>query len=329
VTSTGLKTQRLPILPIADVLQTYQKLVTELLYQKISRDQKNRELPVELRGALLDVLTTQGKLIRPTVVLLSCQAAGGTRSKALLAAVSVELMHNAILIYDDIIDHDRVRRGVPAVHAKYGQEFAIVLAGIMVSRALNLISRTHEALPIVCGVLHDLGVGEAMELRSGIDDKEDYLRMIGKKTASLFKASALLGATLADSNQQKRRSLAAFGWNLGMAFQIRDDILGSIGDEKILGKPVGSDFLNGRPNIVSIYHANALGVSPSSLSKIINQNGLRAVTTSPEFQVAIEQAERLCELYKDRSTNALMSMAPSPHRECLLQLADYVQVRAS
>jgi geranylgeranyl diphosphate synthase, type I len=322
------KTQRAAS-PLSSVLESYRKPLAELLSQRLEKDDGNKLLPPPMRRALVESTSHNGKLIRPALVLLACQAAGGSASAAMPAAVSVELMHDAVLVYDDIIDKDRVRRGAPAAHVKYGQDVALVLAGILLSNALNLVSNSRRIIPVVCKVLNDLGVGEAIELCSDVVGQEDYLRMVMKKTASLFEASALIGARLAGANPELEAEFSAYGMNLGIAFQIRDDILGSVGEEATLGKPVGSDLLNGRPNIVSVCLATNLGVGLADLQRRIEVHGAGHLRASPEFQRALKKAERLSQLYKARSKLAILPVPDSRHKENLYQLANFVVDRAS
>lgn len=201
-----------------------------------------------------------GKRLRPHMVIKSCQILGGNTTNAMPAASAVEMIHNFTLVHDDIMDNDEMRHGVPTVHKKFGMPIAILAGDVLFSKAyqtisdsklsnaatIQLVSRLAKACVDVCeGQLLDVKMAEEKRIPS----QKEYITMIGKKTAALFDVSCSMGAICATSNQKDISNLSNFGRNLGIAFQITDDLIGVMGDPKITKKPVGNDLREGKKSL--------------------------------------------------------------------------------
>lgn len=306
-----------------------------------------REDAPPLHESAVHIFKGGGKRLRPFMALKACEAVGGEPEAALPLASALELLHNFSLIHDDIMDNSEKRRGLPAVHVLWGipqaivtgdmifaKVFAVATAGPhlgrlpsgTVIRALNLLS---EAAVDIC-------VGQTMDMqfeaRLNVTE-EEYLRMIAKKTAALFRASTEIGALSGGGTEAEVWKLAEFGEKAGTAFQIADDLLGLAADEKELGKPVGSDVREGKKTLMMIHGlANA---SPSQRRSILAALGNRRAT-STEISRAVaalrdlgsfRYAGKKASEYVAAAKNALEGLRDSPAKSQLVQVADFVASR--
>jgi geranylgeranyl diphosphate synthase type I len=227
----------------------------------------NKYLKTKLKGnpkmlydAAGHLIVNGGKRLRPYMVIKSCQILGGKTSSAMPAASAVEMVHNFTLVHDDIMDNDEMRHGVPTVHKKFGMPVAILAGDVLFSKAFQtisnaklsgnamtqLISRLATACVEVCeGQIMDIKMAEGKKIPS----QSEYIKMICKKTAALFDVSCAMGAICATNKTKDILNLSSFGKNLGIAFQITDDLIGVMGDPKITKKPVGNDLREGKKSL--------------------------------------------------------------------------------
>ena len=191
------------------------------------------------------LLFMRGKLFRPTLLLLSSRVGGRDSDDALTLAAVVELVHLATLVHDDAVDHSALRRGLPTVNALWTHQVAIIMGDYLYSRGVSELARVGnlEALAVLASAANEMSVGEMRQLTSydALDfSEEDYYRLIAAKTASLMSAACEMGALVGVT--AFREPLARYGHNLGMAFQIADDLLDYTGTEAVTGKPTGHDL---------------------------------------------------------------------------------------
>jgi octaprenyl-diphosphate synthase len=191
------------------------------------------------------LLFLQGKLFRPTLLLLSSRVDGEPHEDSRTLAAVVELVHLATLVHDDAVDHSILRRGMPTVNTLWTHQVAIIMGDYLYSRAVTeLAQRGHlDALAVLAGAANEMSVGEMRQLTSydTLDfTEQDYYRLIAAKTASLMSASCEMGSLTGEV--KSREQLARFGHDLGMAFQIADDLLDYTGSEAVTGKPTGQDL---------------------------------------------------------------------------------------
>jgi len=191
------------------------------------------------------LLFMRGKLFRPTLLLLASRVLDREREDALTLAAVVELVHLATLVHDDAVDHSVLRRGLPTVNALWTHQVAIIMGDYLYSRGVTELARIGnlEALAVLARAANEMSVGEMRQLTSydALDFSEpDYFRLIAAKTASLLSAACEMGAIA--GAPQHRAALARYGHNLGMAFQIADDLLDYTGTEAVTGKPTGHDL---------------------------------------------------------------------------------------
>jgi geranylgeranyl diphosphate synthase type I len=208
--------------------------------------------PTQLREQVRHVALAGGKRVRPTVTVLVCEALDGDRETAVDFAVGVELVHNASLVIDDIIDESDIRRGTPAAWTAYGHGPAIVASDGLLGEAFALFSTDERAMQAVSEAMVQLGEGEATELVARPVDEAGYMDLARRKTGALFRAAAELGAIAADADAYTVEAFGQYAERVGVAFQMRDDVLDATADAEQLGKPTGRDAAMDRPSLVEV-----------------------------------------------------------------------------
>ncbi len=239
-----------------------------------------------LYDASMHLIRAGGKRLRPLLVVLSARIFGLGEELALYPAASVEILHNFTLIHDDIMDRDEFRRGVPTVHKVYGEAMAILAGDLLFAKSYEALlkladygipsDRLIKALKELTWAAITVAEGQALDMefeRRTDVTIDEYLRMVFKKTAALFKASAYIGAVIAGADEGSLERISNFAKYIGIAFQIRDDELGLVGDEKVLGKPIYSDLREGKKTLPVIYALN--NTSEQSKKFILNVLGNR------------------------------------------------------
>ncbi|MDT3437045.1 polyprenyl synthetase family protein [Haloarcula sp. 1CSR25-25] len=208
--------------------------------------------PDELADEVRHVALSGGKRVRPTVTVLVCEALGGEPADAVDFAVGIELVHNASLVIDDIIDESELRRGSPAAWEAFGHGPAIIASDGLLGEAFDLFSTDERAMQTVSDSMVELGEGEAMELVAEPSNEEEYMELARRKTGALFRAAAELGAIAADSDPYTVEAVGRYAERVGVAFQMRDDVLDATADAETLGKPAGTDAEMQRPSLVEV-----------------------------------------------------------------------------
>ncbi|MGB9987122.1 polyprenyl synthetase family protein [Salarchaeum japonicum] len=227
--------------------------------------------PVELSDQLADAVLAGGKRVRPTLTILVCEAMGGDPADALDFAVGIELVHNASLVVDDIIDRSELRRGEPSAWAASGYGPALVASDGLLGEAFALFDDP-RAMSAVADAMVELGEGEAMELVDRPETEEEYMTLARRKTGALFRAAAELGAIAADADETAVETVGEYAEHVGVAFQIRDDVLDATGETAALGKPAGQDEVMERPSVVrvtdrAVEDVNALAEAESAQAR--------------------------------------------------------------
>jgi geranylgeranyl diphosphate synthase type I len=208
--------------------------------------------PDELREEVEHVALAGGKRVRPTVTVLVCEVLDGDVDRAVDYAVGIELVHNASLVIDDIIDESEVRRNTPAAWKQYGHGPAIIASDGLLGEAFALFSASERAMQAVSESMVELGEGEAIELVDQPVSEEEYLELARRKTGALFRAAAELGAIAADADAYTVEAFGQYAERVGVAFQMRDDVLDATADPEQLGKPTGHDAQMERPSLVEV-----------------------------------------------------------------------------
>ena len=257
--------------------------------------------PKELYAAANHLIASGGKRLRPYMLIKSCQLLGGKRSNAMPAAGAVEMIHNFTLVHDDIMDNDDMRHGVPTVHKKFGMPIAILAGDILFSKAYQILSESRlpadSVIRLVNGLARacvDVCEGQLLDVRMAegkkIPAQSQYIAMICKKTAALFEVSCMMGAMCATDNPRDISNLASFGRNLGIAFQITDDLMGVLGDPKITKKPVGNDLREGKKSLPILM---AIKLSQGSDKRTIKKVFGNTKASKADLQNAIDAIQRL------------------------------------
>jgi geranylgeranyl diphosphate synthase type I len=303
--------------------------------------------PETLRQASEHLVKAGGKKLRPSLVVLSAEAVGGQVKSALKTGAAVELIHTFSLIHDDIMDQDEKRRGKPSVHVLWGEPTAILAGDTLFSKAFETVMRSEEdgvpaptILPALNAVVDScVKICEGQALDMGFAERtdvteEEYLNMIFKKTAALIAAATKAGAIVGGGTPEQIEALSEYGRLIGMAFQIQDDYLDVASSEEDLGKPVGSDIVEGKMTLLVVNAlVRASEEDHNRLLTILKEEGDEHVSEAMEimekygsieyaWQVAQEDVNQAKQLLRD-------VLDDSPAREALLLIADFVLQRSN
>lgn len=277
-----------------------------------------------LRDASRHILGAGGKRIRPRLLLLSYLALGGRElERAAQPAAAIELMHTASVVHDDINDHGVLRRGLPSVNALWGRTFALLTGDFLFTAVYELMAPYQELNIDLAKAATALVEGETLQasaVKNNTFTREAYMRIIALKTAALFRAASTIGAKLAGATETEIRAQADFGYKLGLAFQIVDDILDLVADEDRLGKTSGLDILQGRGVATALHDANGNGHSSSSDPLASIRQKLMAGDT-------IERARMEAGQLVDSAIADLTRLDDSPPKAALVELARRVVER--
>jgi len=266
---------------VMDILKEYSEGIDNEIYASLSTID-----PSNLCEASDHLIKAGGKKLRPVMVILSCEAVGGRAADALKTAASMELIHTFSLIHDDIMDKDEMRRGKPSVHTLWGEPMAILAGDTLFSKAFETVLETStkninpkrvvDALKTVVDSCIKICEGQALDIsfEGKLDVREEeYLTMIYKKTAALIAAATKAGAILGGGTEEQIDALSEYGRLVGLAFQIQDDYLDVISDEQDIGKPVGSDIVEGKMTLMVVHAlANASKEDKERLISILQAN---------------------------------------------------------
>ncbi len=323
---------------LANQLAIAQTKVNKMIDQILSAESK----PEILYKASRHIIEAGGKRLRPFLALKSCEIVGGKEENVLAMAAALEFLHSFTLIHDDIMDQSKIRRGVPAVHVIWGVPIAIDAGDLVFAkvydaainytnpnvsgdRILNALKIITNATITVCeGQIYDI----SFEKKTNVTE-EEYFNMIRWKTAALYKAAAEVGATVGGGTKDQVKRLGDFAYNAGVAFQIKDDVLGLIGKESVIQKPVGDDIRQGKHTLLIAYsltHANS-----AQRRKILNVLGNRTISSKQVHEVveiirslgAIEYANIKANDFIDKATKQLDSFPTSSAKHTLLDLASF------
>jgi geranylgeranyl diphosphate synthase type II len=239
-----------------------------------------------LEAACAHVFEGGGKRIRGILLLLACESVGGNVRAALNAGVAVETLHNFTLVHDDIMDNADSRRGRPTVHTKWDANTAILTGDVLMGLAYESLARTpSESLTqlfrlLTRGVIEVCdGQAADMELAKRTDvTLPEYFAMIGKKTGSLIALATEMGGVIGGGTAREIRALRTFGRHLGRAFQLQDDLLDVVADERTLGKPVGGDIVEGKKTFLLICAAERATGEDRALVDLVLRGGARRET---------------------------------------------------
>ena len=284
------------------------------------------------------LLSQGGKLIRPMLSLLAAGACCGINHDSVRFAAAAEMIHNATLLHDDVVDGAATRRGKPTVMSLLSSPASVLVGDFWLVKAIRCILEadrySERAIRLFAKTLSDLAEGEMLQLEkasSADTTREDYLRIIYSKTASLFEASVLSGAVSADAPEEWTAALAGYARNLGLAFQMKDDILDYAGDE-VLGKPVGIDL---REQKITLPLLCALDSVPEEAAEVRALVGRISDEPALADRVrafvrdhgGVEKAVKEMQRYIDEAVSCLDELPASAEKPYLVELARYVGER--
>ena len=296
------------------------------------RDQAGDEQHPDLRSALEHLLAAGGKRVRPTLGLLVGNMLGAPEEKLITLGASVELLHTATLVHDDLIDGALLRRGMPTLNARWSPAATVLTGDFLFARAAKLAAET-DYLPLMklfSETLATIVNGELTQMFSarGVIERDNYYNRIYAKTASLFEMSALAATMVATEDEEVRESMKLFGYEVGMAFQIVDDILDFTGEQSTVGKPIGSDLLNGLVTLPAIYYAEEYPEDEDILSLPgggwKDTDRVQRIVDNIRKNSAIEKAMNEAREAVSRALGALKDAPVSPEREALEDLANFI-----
>ena len=279
-----------------------------------------------------------GKRVRPAVLLMAARLCGYTGDRAVLNASVVEFIHTATLVHDDIIDQADLRRGRLAVHSRWGNDITVLLGDYLYIKSMGM-ALTQDSLDVIrllCDVTLRMIEGELYQLTKTGDvdiNEEEHFEIIRRKTAYLFGGCAQIGGVLGGMTKEQEVALREFGFNLGVAFQVVDDLLDYTADESALGKPVGGDLREGKVTLPIIYLLQRGGDEADGLIRAVVRD--RAVSKEQWRDIkrllhehrAPELAYAKATEYATLAKSALDVFPPSRERDALKALADYVLSR--
>lgn len=282
------------------------------------------------------ILGAGGKRLRPRLLLLAFEAADGKDfDQAIPLAASVEIIHTATLVHDDINDHGTLRRGRETVNSRWGGTFALLTGDYLFARTYELMAPYATELNLILARASTAVVeGETMQIQAARErtfDAQTYFEIISRKTAALFVAAAELGATAAEAPAEHVRALSQYAFNLGIAFQLIDDVLDLAADSTQLGKNAGIDIAQGRGIAVAI--RGGAGAGNHSAPAIEAENGIspealqQSILRGATVQQAIAKGREKAQEFVEQAIEQLAALPPSPAVDELRELARQVVER--
>ncbi|MBV9268511.1 MAG: polyprenyl synthetase family protein [Acidobacteriaceae bacterium] len=305
----------------------------------------DREIGIE-SVACVDAVTTinqylhagGGKRLRPALVLLINRLFGPSNPSARRLAAVVEMIHAATLVHDDVIDVAKTRRGRPSTNVVWGNHISVLAGDWLYMQAFQIAlrERNFHILDVLISLTQMMVEGELLQLERlhRIDVSEaDYMELVDRKTASLFSACASLGASSAGADEAAESTLADFAWNLGMAFQLVDDILDFTSTEKVLGKPAGNDLREGKVTLPMIYALeSATPDERNAVQTVIHDGSYEQVPFMRVLQVlqahnSISRAYERAHTFTEKSRAIISAFPDSEVQRALRAIVDLVTER--
>ena len=320
--------------PIAADLGTMEDFLASSI-----RESKSRSI-LAMSNFLLE---SSGKRIRPALVILSERAASAGKDSTcdydelIRIATAVELIHMASLIHDDVLDKAMMRRSKPSINARWGDDVSIALGDYIYSKAFELIGRCKNPDVFACisEAIYVMCEGELTQVcqRDNLDlSKDSYMVIVKKKTASLFAACCHAGTIIGNHSRAVQAALKEFGLNFGMAFQIIDDCMDIISEEKVLGKRPGQDVLAGDITLPLLTLLDVISQArreelKNMLESRIDQNSLKKIRTMFVNSGTVDLTRKTASSYIDLAKHKLDELENSDYRKSLSYLADYITQR--
>jgi len=280
------------------------------------------------------IIRQKGKKIRPLLVLLSAKIAGGITERSYRGAVLVELLHTATLVHDDVVDNAEKRRGAWSINAIFKNKVAVLMGDYLLSRGLMIAvdGKDFDFLGVITNTVKRMSEGELLQIQKTrkLDiDEETYFKVISDKTASLLETCCEIGALSATDNTEYHSAMKQFGHAIGIAFQIKDDILDYEGTLQLMGKPVGGDIKEKKITLPLIFSLNKVTDKEASRIRRIIKEGskkhdVKEVINFVRENGGIEYAIEKAKYYSDKAKDALKLLPDSQSKVALEALVDFV-----
>ncbi|MCH7965637.1 MAG: polyprenyl synthetase family protein [Bacteroidetes bacterium] len=280
------------------------------------------------------IIRQKGKKVRPLLVLLSAKIIGEVNERSYRGAVLVELLHTATLVHDDVVDNANKRRGVWSINALFKNKVAVLMGDYLLSRGLMIAvdGKDFDFLGVITNTVKRMSEGELLQIQKTrkLDiDEETYFRVISDKTASLLETCCEIGALSATDNPEYHQAMKQFGQSIGMAFQIRDDILDYEGTLKMMGKPVGGDIKEKKITLPLIYSLNQVTKKEAAHIRKLIKNGsknndVKEIIKFVRENGGIDYALDTAKSYSNKAKEALKILPDSQSKVALEALVDFV-----
>lgn len=305
--------------------------VTELINKQLAASDKADDIKCLLKH----LQSRSGKMIRPGLVLLSGLCCGNITDEHIRVAAVVEMVHNATLLHDDVIDEGQTRRGQPTVNKLWGNESAVLLGDYLLSQVFKICAEIDSQISsIIAASAARVCEGELRQVSQKQNwrlSESEYIEIITEKSAVLFSSCCYLGAKLSQATEKTAQSLSDFGLNTGIAFQITDDLLDLTSDEDKTGKTTGSDINKNKPTLALIHLLKT--ANEKEKKALVNSHHektdmgdlARVLSRHGSLEYALHQAQE----YFNRALQALKEIKNSSAKEALIETADFVVRRSS
>ncbi|MFQ5649039.1 MAG: polyprenyl synthetase family protein [bacterium] len=319
--------------PIKKDLETYEKEFRNLLKSHVFLIDK----------VVQYIIANKGKRLRPILVILTSRLHNSNGAvldrRNLKAAAIMELLHTATLVHDDVIDRSHQRRGVPSVNSIWKNKVSVLMGDYLFSKALlaMLSLKSLRAYEIISETAERMAQGELLGVERSKDywlEEEVYFRLIADKTASLLAAACQLGAVSCSDDEEDIEAMKAFGENLGIAFQIRDDLLDILGKEKKTGKPLGNDIRDNKVTLPLIYALRNARKSEArrvirTIKNSPKKQEIKEIISFVENHGGIEYAMDKANEYVELAQRSLQRYPDTPYKASLQKLVSFITTRES
>ncbi len=290
-----------------------------------------------MNGIIETYLKTKGKQIRPILVILSAKLFGKENANTISGAAAIEMLHNASLIHDDVVDDSDIRRGIPTINSVWDNRIAVLIGDYFVASALRHAVKTADIRIVesISDIGRTLSLGEINQIekaRSHNFDEDAYIEIISQKTASLFKACVKIGAYSVNAPEDGINLLVDFAHLFGLCFQIRDDIFDYFSSEEI-GKPTGNDLREGKVTLPLLYALSRDDVPRrTEMAELINSDHLDSDSIATLIQFAkdaggIDYAYKYMETLRSKAALIMERLPDSPEKKIFMEMFDFIIAR--